>query len=71
VSIRHLGHGAEAKELWFKTSIMAGAFIIIPYTAFVLMKEMQHEHHDKVDFPHMHREFCTHAGRMRPARRIS
>jgi len=56
VCIRHLGHGAEAKELWFKTSIMAGAFIIIPYTAFVLMKEMQHEHHDKVDFPHMHRE---------------
>jgi hypothetical protein len=41
---------------------MAGAFIIIPYTAFVLMKEMQHEHHDKVDFPHMHRESALMLG---------
>lgn len=46
----------EAKEAWFKVSIAATAFIALPYTAFTVVKELSHEHHEKVDFSHMHRE---------------
>ncbi len=44
---------AANMELWYKTSVVALAAVIIPYTAFTIYKESQHEHHDKVNYPHM------------------
>jgi len=29
--------------------------IVLPYTAFTVVQEMKHEHHDRVDFGHMKR----------------
>ncbi len=32
--------------MWFKASIIAAGGVIIPFSLFILYKEMTHEHHD-------------------------
>lgn len=45
---------AEHKELWLKTTIAMATLLIVPYTAFVLYKEVTHEHHEHgAHYPHM------------------
>ena len=42
------------KELWLKVMAVATAVVIIPFTAFTVFKELTHEHHERVEYAHMH-----------------
>ena len=46
------------KEMWLKTTAFMGGAIIIPYTIFVMGKELSHmahgHHEEHVTYPHMH-----------------
>jgi hypothetical protein len=54
------GHGSPeeikaAQDLWFRTSVLACAFIVTPYTLAVLYLEATHKHHEHGPvYPHSH-----------------
>jgi len=53
------GHGSpeeifQSKEMWYKATLLAAGAVIIPFSAFILYKEMGHEHHHGKVYTHMH-----------------
>jgi len=39
--------------MWYKATLLAAGAVIIPFSAFILYKEMGHEHHHGKVYTHM------------------